>query len=93
VELPFKISEQDCSKVLPKDKMFFISDYVIMKEKHLIDKYGMKVITAWQVRRKGHKEMLLERLRYLTVLMWGFDVDLLDSSIKKEQGTPVKVTD
>jgi arginase len=79
-------------KVLPEDIVFIsLRDYE-KEEKHLIDKYGMKVITTNELRRKGPESVVRSALRFLTECKYifvSFDVDCLDSSISKGTGTPV----
>src|SRR5690242_18637207 len=79
-------------KVLPEDVVFIsLRDYE-KEEKHLIDKYGMKVISTNEVRRKGPENIVRSVLRYLSDcsdIYVSFDVDSLDSSISKGTGTPV----
>lgn len=79
-------------KVLPEDIVFIsLRDYE-KEEKHLIEKYGMKVITTNEVRRKGAENVVRSVIRYLadcTDIYISFDVDSLDSSISKGTGTPV----
>jgi arginase len=79
-------------KVLPEDVVFIsLRDYE-KEEKHLIEKYGMKVITTNEVRRKGPENIVRSVIRYLsdcTDIYVSFDVDSLDSSISKGTGTPV----
>ena len=79
-------------KVLPEDIVFIsLRDYE-KEEKHLIEKYGMKVITTAELRRKGPENVVRASLRYLTEctdIYVSFDVDCLDSSITKGTGTPV----
>ena len=79
-------------KVLPEDVVFIsLRDYE-KEEKHLIEKYGMKVITTNEVRRKGPENIVRSVIRYLsdcTDLYVSFDVDSLDSSISRGTGTPV----
>ncbi len=79
-------------KVLPEDIVYIsLRDYE-KEEKHLIDKYGMKVITTAEVRRKGPENVVRSALRFLTEctdIYVSFDVDCLDSSITKGTGTPV----
>lgn len=79
-------------KILPEDIVFIsLRDYE-KEEKHLIDKYGMKVITTAEVRRKGPENVVRAALRHLsecTDIYVSFDVDCLDSSITKGTGTPV----
>ncbi len=79
-------------KILPQDIVFIsLRDYE-KEEKQLIEKYGMKVITTAEVRRKGPENVVKASLRYLaecTDIYVSFDVDCLDSSITKGTGTPV----
>lgn len=79
-------------KILPEDIVYIsLRDYE-KEEKHLIDKYGMKVITTKEVRSKGPENIVRSVLRYLsdcTDIYVSFDVDSLDSSISKGTGTPV----
>lgn len=79
-------------KVLGEDVVFIsIRDYE-REEKFLIEKYGMKVITTSEVRRKGIESVVKSTLRFLnecTHIYVSFDVDSLDSSISKGTGTPV----
>ena len=79
-------------KVLGEDIVFIsLRDYE-KEEKSLIDKYGMKVITTNEVRRKGLESVVRSAIRYLTEctdIYVSLDVDCLDSSISKGTGTPV----
>ncbi|MGE5518289.1 MAG: arginase [Candidatus Dadabacteria bacterium] len=79
-------------KVLPEDIVYIsLRDYE-KEEKHIIDKYGMKVISTKEVRSKGAENVVRSVLRYLsdcTDIYVSFDVDALDSSITKGTGTPV----
>lgn len=79
-------------KVLPEDIVFIsLRDYE-KEEKHLIEKYGMKVFTTKEVRNKGTENIVRAIQRYLadcTDIYVSFDVDSLDSSISKGTGTPV----
>jgi len=79
-------------KVLPEDVVFIsLRDYE-KEEKYLIDKYGIKVITTNEVRRKGPENIVRAVIRYLadcTDIYISFDVDALDASISKGKGTPV----
>lgn len=79
-------------KVNPEDIVLIsLRDYE-KEEKHLIEKYGIKVITTSEVRRTGAENVSRKVLRYLsdcTDLYVSFDVDSLDSSICKGTGTPV----
>jgi arginase len=79
-------------KVLPEDVVFIsLRDYE-KEEKHLIEKYGMKVFSTNEIRRKGPENIVRAVIRYLadcTDIYISFDVDSLDSSISKGTGTPV----
>lgn len=79
-------------KVLPEDVVFIsLRDYE-KEERHLIEKYDMKVITTKEVRSKGAENVVRSVIRYLadcTDIYISFDVDSLDSSISKGTGTPV----
>lgn len=79
-------------KILPEDIVFIsLRDYE-KEEKYLIDKYGMRVITTAELRRKGPENAVRAALRYLsecTDIYVSFDVDCLDSSLTKGTGTPV----
>ena len=79
-------------KILPEDIVFIsLRDYE-KEEKSLIEKYGMKVITTSELRRKGPENVVRSVIRHLsecTDLYVSFDVDCLDSSITKGTGTPV----
>lgn len=79
-------------KVLPEDIVFISLRDFEKEEKHLIEKYGMKVISTNEVRRKGAENVVRSVIRYLsdcTDIYVSFDVDSLDSSISKGTGTPV----
>ena len=53
-------------KVLPEDVVFIsLRDYE-KEEKHLIEKYDMKVITTNEVRRKGPENIVRSVIRYLS---------------------------
>lgn len=79
-------------KVLPEDIVFIsLRDYE-KEEEHLIKKYGMKVITTGEVRRKGAESVARSIFRYLSdceYIYVSFDVDSLDASISRGTGTPV----
>lgn len=79
-------------KVLPEDILFVsLRDYE-KEEKHLIEKYGMKVITTKEVRNKGVENVVRSITRYFsdcTDIFVSFDVDSLDSSLTRGTGTPV----
>ena len=79
-------------KVLPEDIVYVSLRDFEKEEKHLIDKYGIKVITTKEVRSKGPENVVRALTRYLsdcTDIYVSFDVDSLDSSISKGTGTPV----
>jgi len=79
-------------KILPEDIVFIsLRDYE-KEEEHLIKKYGMKIITTNEVRRKGPEQVARSVFRYLSdceYIYVSFDVDSLDASISKGTGTPV----
>ncbi|MGX5819870.1 arginase [Chitinophaga lutea] len=79
-------------KVLPEDIVFIsLRDYE-KEEEHLIKKFGMKVITTGEVRRKGAEAVSRSVFRYLSdceYIYVSFDVDSLDASISRGTGTPV----
>ena len=79
-------------KVLPEDVVFIsLRDYE-KEERHIIEKYGMKVVTTNEVRRKGAEIIyrgIIRHLSHCTDIYVSFDVDSLDSSISKGTGTPV----
>ena len=78
--------------VLPEDIVFISLRDFEKEEKFLIDKYGMKIFTTSEVRRKGTENIVRSVTRYLsdcTDIYVSFDVDSLDSSISKGTGTPV----
>lgn len=79
-------------KVLPEDIVFISLRDFEKEEKYLIDKYGMKVITTSEFRKKGVENVvraLTKLLNECTDIYVSFDVDCLDSSISKGTGTPV----
>ena len=79
-------------KVLPEDIVYIALRDFEKEEKHLIDKYGIKVISSKEVRSKGPENIVRSVTRYLsdcTDIYVSFDVDSLDSSISKGTGTPV----
>jgi arginase len=79
-------------RVLPEDIVYISLRDFEKEEKHLIDKYGIKVITTADVRRNGAENVSRKVLRYLadcTDIYVSFDVDSLDSSISRGTGTPV----
>jgi arginase len=79
-------------KVLPEDIVFIgLRDYE-KEEKAIIEKYGIKVITVSELRKKGIESVVRSVIRYLSDcsdLYVSFDVDSIDSSISKGTGTPV----
>jgi arginase len=79
-------------KVLPEDIVLISLRDFEREEKHLIDKYGIKVVSTKEVRSKGPENIVRSVLRYLsdcTDIYISFDVDSLDSTISKGTGTPV----
>jgi arginase len=80
-------------KVLPEDIVFIsLRDYE-KEEEHLIKKYGMKIITTAEVRRKGVESIARQVLRYFKecdLIYISFDVDSLDAAISRGTGTPVR---
>ena len=79
-------------KVLPEDVVYISLRDFEKEEKHIIDKYEMKVITTKEVRSKGPENIVRAVTRYLSDcsdIYISFDVDSLDSSISKGTGTPV----
>lgn len=79
-------------KVLPEDVVFISLRDFEKEERHLIEKYSMKVISSKEVRSKGAENIVRAVTRYLadcTDIYVSFDVDSLDSSISKGTGTPV----
>jgi arginase len=79
-------------KVLPEDILYVSLRDFEKEEKHLIDKYGMKVITTKEVRNKGVENIVRSITRYFsdcTDIYVSFDVDSLDSSLTRGTGTPV----
>ena len=79
-------------KVLPEDVVFISLRDFEKEEKYLIEKYGMKVVSTNEVRRKGPENIVRSVTRYLsdcTDIYISFDVDSMDSSISKGTGTPV----
>jgi arginase len=82
-----------CPKVLPEDIVFISLRDFEKEEKSLIEKYGMKVFTTSEVRRKGPENIVRSVVRYLsdcTDIYVSFDVDCLDAGITKGTGTPVE---
>ena len=79
-------------KALPEDVVLISLRDFEKEERYIIEKYGMKVITTNEVRRKGPENVVRSVIRYLadcTDIYISFDVDSLDSSISKGTGTPV----
>ena len=79
-------------KVLPEDIVYISLRDFEKEEKHLLDKYGIKVITTKELRSKGPENIVRAITRYLndcTDIYVSFDVDSLDSAISKGTGTPV----
>ena len=79
-------------KVLPEDVVYISLRDFEKEEKHIIEKYGMKVITTKEVRSKGAENIVRSLTRYFSDcsdIYVSFDVDSLDSSLTKGTGTPV----
>lgn len=79
-------------KVLPEDVVFISLRDFEKEEKALIDKYGMRIVTTNELRRKGAEIVYRSIIRSLsdcTDIYVSFDVDSLDSTISKGTGTPV----
>lgn len=79
-------------KILPEDVVFIALRDFEKPEEHLIQKYGMKVITVDESRTNGMQQVITDSLVYLSEcddIYISFDVDSLDSSISKGTGTPV----
>jgi arginase len=80
-------------KVLPEDIVFISLRDFEKEEDCLIRKYGMKVITTSEMRRKGAEQVARAVLRHLKecdLIYVSFDVDSLDPSISKGTGTPAR---
>jgi arginase len=81
-----------CPKILPEDIVFISLRDFEKEEKHIIEKYGIKVYSTNEVRRSGTEIIYRKAIRYLsdcTDIYLSFDVDSLDSSISRGTGTPV----
>lgn len=79
-------------KILPEDVVYISLRDFEKEEKHIIDKYEMKVITTKEVRSKGPENIVRAITRYFsdcTDIYVSFDVDSLDAAISKGTGTPV----
>lgn len=79
-------------KILPEDIVFISLRDFEKEEKHVIEKYGIKIFSTNEVRRNGTEIVYRKAIRYLsdcTDIYLSFDVDSLDSSISKGTGTPV----
>lgn len=79
-------------KIHPDDIVFISLRDFEREERKLVEKYGIKVVTTAELRRKGAENIVRSVLRYLsdcTDIYISFDVDSLDSSISKGTGTPV----
>ena len=79
-------------KVLPEDVVFISLRDFEQEERFLIERYGMKVITTNEFRRKGAENIVKSVLRYLgdcTDIYVSYDMDSMDASISKGTGTPV----
>jgi arginase len=79
-------------KILPEDIVFISLRDFEKEERFLIEKYGMKVITTSELRRKGPENIVKSVLRHLgdcTDIYISFDMDSMDANISKGTGTPV----
>jgi arginase len=79
-------------KVQPDDVVFIALRDFEKEEEHIIKKYGIKVISVQEVRRKGVEQVTRQALLHLKdcdEIYVSFDVDSLDSSISRGTGTPV----
>jgi len=81
-----------CPKVLPENVVFIsLRDYE-KEEKNLLDRLGIKKVSAKEIRSKGAENVVRSIFRYLadcTDIYLSFDVDCLDAAISKGTGTPV----
>ncbi|MEZ5015853.1 MAG: arginase [Flavipsychrobacter sp.] len=79
-------------KIKPENIVFIaLRDYE-EQEKEIIKKYGIKIITVQEVRRKGIENVVKNtylHLAHCEHIYVSFDVDSLDSSISRGTGTPV----
>jgi arginase len=79
-------------KIQPEDLVFIaLRDYE-KEEEAILKKYGIKVVTVQEVRRKGVENVVRQTLAHLSKcedIYVSFDVDSLDSSISRGTGTPV----
>ena len=81
-----------CPKVSPDNIVYISLRDFEKEEKNLLDRLGIKKISAKEVRSKGAENIVRSILRYLsdcTDIYLSFDVDCLDASISKGTGTPV----
>ncbi|MBM3413811.1 MAG: arginase [Bacteroidetes bacterium] len=81
-----------CPKVSSEDIVYISLRDFEKEEKNLLDRLGIKKISAKEVRSKGAESIVRSILRYLsdcTDIYLSFDVDCLDASITKGTGTPV----
>ena len=79
-------------KILPEDLAYIsLRDYE-KEERHLINKYGIKIITTKEVRSKGVEQIakyINRHMQHCTDIYVSLDVDSIDPSISKGSGTPV----
>ncbi|MBM3412965.1 MAG: arginase [Bacteroidetes bacterium] len=81
-----------CPKVSAEDIVYISLRDFEKEEKNLLERLGIKKISAKEVRSKGAESIVRSILRYLsdcTDIYLSFDVDCLDASISKGTGTPV----
>ncbi len=79
-------------KIHPEDVVFIALRDFEKEEEHVIKKYGIKVISVQEVRRKGVEQVTRQAILHLKdcdEIYVSFDVDSLDSSISRGTGTPV----
>jgi arginase len=79
-------------KVRPEDIVYISLRDFEKEEKHIIEKYGIKVFSTNEVRRNGAEIVYRKAIRYLadcTDIYLSFDVDSLDATISRGTGTPV----
>jgi arginase len=79
-------------KILPEDIVFIALRDFEKEERYLIEKYGIKVVTTSELRRKGPESIVKSVFRHLsdcTDIYISFDMDSMDANISRGTGTPV----
>lgn len=79
-------------RVKPQDIVFIALRDTEEPEDHIIEKYGIQVLTVEDVRTKGVQDVVekaLDRLAGCDAIYVSFDVDSMDPSVSKGTGTPV----